>query len=468
MTVHHGASTGQPGAGGRNDASVGLNRRILALAIPNLMASVSAPLLGLADTAMIGHLPEVAYMGAVAVASAIFDVMFWGIGFLRMGTTSLVSQYFGAGRLDRCFLTLLRSLILAALFGIPLLLGREWIGEWGFRLLGSGSEVREWGLRYFEIRIYTMPLVLMVLSLNGFFLGTANAVAPMCVAVTANLVNLAADYVLIFGGMGFPAMGVVGAAWATVVANVAAIALALAFLISRYRRQFAVVFSDGLENLFERAQWRLLFRTNVHLLGRTLCLLFAQFLMLGMVARMGDIPLAANAVVWQIWALVSFGVDGFAFSAETLVGNSLGRADYAGARQVGRRILLWGCGIGVLFMVGFWTLFRPIAGVMTEHLAVVDMVASLTLLIALPQPLNAAVYVFDGIFIGANDTAYLLRAMALSSFAFFLPAALIAVVWLELGIVGAWVAYDVLMFGRFATLYPRYRGNRWQRSIAIT
>ena len=118
-------------------------------------------------------------------------------------------------------------------------------------------------------------------------------------------------------------------------------------------------------------------------------------------------------------------------------------------------------------MVGFAFLLRPAASLMTEHLAVIDTVAALTLLVALPQPLNAAVYVFDGIFIGANDTAYLLGAMLASALCFFAPAALLLVAWLELGVVGAWLAYNCLMVGRFATLYPRLRGERWQRSIAM-
>ncbi len=451
------------GAVGDSPEGRSLDRRILRLAIPNLTASLSVPLLGVADTAMIGHLPEVAYLGAVAAASAIFDLVFWGIGFLRMGTTSLVSQFYGAGRPDRCFHALLRSLMLAVGFGLAILVCRELVAEWGFRLIGGSPDVREWGTRYFEIRVYTVPLMLMVLGLNGFFLGTANAVAPMCVALVANLVNVVADYALIFGGFGFPAMGVVGAAWATVVASVIAICTALGFLLRQYRSYF----NRNLSGLMTWSRWRLMFRTNVHLFVRTLCLLSAQFAMLGMVSRLGEVPLAANAIVWQLWTVVSFAVDGFAYAAETLVGNSLGRNYFDDSRQVANRILLWGIGIGCLFLVGFVFLLRPVASLMTEHVSVIETVAALTLLVALPQPLNAAVYVFDGIFIGANDTAYLLGAMLASALCFFVPAALLFVAWLELGIVGAWLAYNCLMVGRFATLYPRLRGDCWQRSIAM-
>ena len=202
-----------------------LNRQVLRLAIPNLLASISVPLIGIADTAMIGHLPEVAYLGAVATASTIFDVMFWSAGFLRMGTTSLVAQYFGAGDRRSCIHTLYRALFIALILALVLFLLRDLIAWAGFRLAGGSPEIQEWGKRYFEVRIYAVPLVMALLALNGFFLGMGNAMVPMYITLVANLVNIGADYALIFGRWGAPEMGVVGAAWAAVLANVAALGL---------------------------------------------------------------------------------------------------------------------------------------------------------------------------------------------------------------------------------------------------
>ena len=438
-----------------------LNRRILALAIPNLLAAISAPLIGIADTAMVGHLPEVAFMGAVASASVIFDVLFWSAGFLRMGTTSIVAQYFGAGDRRSCTAALYRALLLAALFAVLLLAVRGPIAHFGFQVAGGSPEVMEWGRRYFEVRVLGVPLVLTVLVLNGFFLGTANAITPMCTTMAANVVNIVADYVLIYGKWGAPSLGVTGAAWASVLGNAVACTIGLAVLLTRYRPYLR----ESVGSLLERARIRHLFATNSHLFGRTLCLLAAQFGMLAMVSRLGEAPLAAHAVVWQVWALVSYGVDGFAHAAETLVGNCLGGGDPAGARVVARRILAWGVaiglGLGLTYGVGLASLARGF----TEHVEVVAAVASLTTIIAVVQPMNAAVYVLDGVFIGANDVGYLFAAMAVATFGAFVPAAAVLVYWAGWGLQGAWLAYNALMAGRFITLVIRYRGDRWLRTF---
>lgn len=439
----------------------GLDRRILRLAIPNILAAISTPLIGIADTGMVGHLPEVAYLGAVATASVIFDVLFWSTGFLRMGTTSLVAQFYGAGDRKACVETLYRSLLIALVLGCGMLAFRELVAGWGFRLAGGSPEVQLWGKRYFEVRIFSAPLVLATITLNGFFLGTANALAPMWITMVANVVNIGADYALIFGNWGAPELGVVGAAWAAVLGNGAAVLVGGLVLVWKYRDYLR----ERVGNLLDRESLRHIFRTNFNLFGRTVCLLFTQFSMLGIVSRLGEAPLAANAIVWQIWSLVSFGVDGFAHAAETLVGNSLGARDFAGARQVARRIILWGAGIGAVFGLVYLFLLEPIARGFTEHEEVIQVIGSLALLIALIQPLNAVVFVFDGIFIGANDMQYLFKAMAIAAFGVFLPAAVICVYGLDWGIQGAWLAYNGLMLGRFFTLLPRYRGDVWLRTF---
>ena len=196
-----------------------LDKPIFRLAIPSILTALSTPLIGIADTAMIGHLPDVAFMGAVSTANLIFNALFWCLGFLRMGTTALISQYHGAGN-DRASAGILyRSLLLALFLGVVIVLFSPWISRAGFALAGGSAEVQHWGGQYFAIRVWEAPLTLSVLTLNGFFLGTANALAPLLVMVVANVVNLGADYALIFGHWGAPKLGVEGAAWASVLGN---------------------------------------------------------------------------------------------------------------------------------------------------------------------------------------------------------------------------------------------------------
>ena len=438
-----------------------LDRRILRLAIPSILAALSTPLIGIADTAMIGHLPEVAFMGAVSTANLIFNAIFWCLAFLRMGTTALVAQYFGADDRPACAGILYRSLWLALMLGAVIVASSPWISRVGFTLAGGSAEVQYWGGQYFAIRVWEAPLVLGILTLNGFFLGTANALAPLWVTMVANLVNVGADYALIFGKWGAPEMGVRGAAWASVLGNAAALATGVLILVYRYRPYLR----EWPKKIWDLRPMRRLLQTNAFLFGRTLCLQFAGFFMLGMVSRMGEAQLAASAVVLQVWGLASFGIDGFAHAAETLVGNCLGGRLFAEARQMARRIIVWGGGVGVGFAVVYFVALGSIAALFTQHREVVEQVATLYLWVALIQPLNAVVFVFDGILIGANDMAYMFKAMALAAFAVFVPAALVFVYWLDWGLVGAWMAYNGLMLGRFFTLWPRYRSDVWLRSI---
>ena len=437
------------------------DRRILRLAVPSILTALSTPLIGIADTAMIGHLPEVAFMGAVSTANLIFNAIFWCLAFLRMGTTALVAQYFGARDGRACAEILYRSLLLALLLGLGIIATAPWISSAGFVLAGGSAEVQYWGDRYFAIRVWEAPLALGVLTLNGFFLGTANALAPLWVTAVANLVNIGADYALIFGKWGAPELGVEGAAWASVLGNSAALVTGLLILLLRYRNYLRA----WPRSIWDFRPMRRMLQTNAFLFGRTLCLQCAGFFMLGMVSRMGEAQLAANAVVLQVWGLASFGIDGFAHAAETLVGNSLGARLYAEARKLARRIVCWGLAVGVVFGLVYFVAMEEIAALFTEHREVIAHVSALYWYIALIQPLNAVVFVFDGILIGANDMAYMFKAMAVSAFAVFAPAALVSVFWLDLGLPGAWLAYNGLMLGRFFTLWPRYRSDAWLRSI---
>lgn len=437
-----------------------LDRSILRLAIPNVIATLSVPLVGIADTALVGHLPEVAFMGAVAVGAVVFDTLFWGCAFLRMGTTALIAQHHGAGRREACSHVLMQALMIAGLLGAALFALQGPIGSIGFEVAGGSEEVRHWAQRYFAIRMFSAPLVLATHVVVGFFRGLADAVTPMWMTVLIHLTNVAADAVLIYGLWGAPRMGVEGAAWASVMAYGVGIVYAAAALARRYRTYLRM----PTRVMLARAALRTMAGTHLNLFGRTACLLFTQFFMLSLVARMGEGPLAAHAVLWQIWSLVSYCVDGFAHASETLVGMRLGARDFTGARRVAARSLWWGTLIGAGYSAVYFGAIGPIASVFTDHARVVERVTSMVVWVAACQPLNGAVFMLDGILIGANDTRYLFGAMAVAAFGVFLPATLVFVNLLGLGLTGAWMGYNCLMLGRLATLGARYRGRRWERA----
>ena len=438
-----------------------LNRSILRLAIPNIVASLSVPMVGIVDIALVGHLPDVAFMGAVAVGSVVLDTLFWGCAFLRMGTTALVAQHHGAGRVRACGEVLLQALMVSVVLGLLLIFLRETIASVGFRVAGGSEEVTLWAQRYFAIRILSAPLVLVSFAIIGFLRGVADVVTPMWMTILIHLTNVVGDYVLIYGKWGAPQLGVAGAAWASVLAYVVGILFGAVVLIWRYGETLRV----PLAGVFSRASLRAMAGTHLALFGRTACLLFAQFFMMSTVARMGEGQLAAHAVLWQIWSLVSYCVDGFAHAAETLVGMRLGARDFAGARKVATRCLWLGGGLGAGYAVVYFLGIGPIAGLFTVHGEVVERVTSMVFWVAACQPINGVVFILDGILIGANDTRYLFLAMAAAAFGVYLPATLLFVQAMGFGLAGAWMGYNCLMAARLATLSWRYRGGRWERSM---
>lgn len=442
-----------------NGSETSQDRRIFRLAVPNLVANLSFPFVGIVDTALVGHLPNVAFMGAVAVASVIFDVVYAGFGFLRMGTTSLASHYHGAGNRRRCAEILCLAGLLGLGLGLATVLLRDGIVALGFDLAGPSEAVQLWGKRYFAIRVYAAPLVLLSFVLIGFFRGLADVVTPMWMTLITTVLNVVGDYALIYGKWGAPALGVEGAAWASVLAVLAGLLYGCGVLAWRYRDYLTFRVGD-------RKQVRRLLATNLDLLGRTACLLFAQLFVVAIVGRLGETALAANAILWQVWFLASNSVDAVAYAAETLVGNHLGARRFLKARQISGRCLFWGAAIGLGYACVYGSAMAPIASGFTRHDAVADLVVSLTFWVAAAQPLNGVAYVFDGIFIGANDTRRLFLAMVLSAFAVFLPVTLLLVYGMDLGIEGAWVGYNALMVGRVATLYVRYRSDGWLKTLA--
>jgi MATE family multidrug resistance protein len=437
-----------------------LDRQIFRLGVPSMVASLSVPLIGMADTILVGHLPEVAYLGAVSVGSVIFDVMYWGLGFLRMGTTALTAQYFGAKQYQDCTGVLFQASAIALVAGLVLIAFHLELANIGFDLAGGSDEVQLWGKRYLSVRLLGAPLVLLTFVWMGFFRGISDALTPMWMTLLVNVVNVGADYILIYGKWGAPELGVVGAAWASVLAMGSGLLFGGIVLVVRYRAYLV----NRPDKLLDLNKLRLLGITNFNLFGRTACLLFAQFFMLSQVARMGEVPLAANAVLLQVWSLVSYCIDGIAHAAETMVGNALGAKDFVLGRLTARRCLFWGVSASIFYTVAYASGLDAIARVFTYHSAVADLAGAQWLWVSLVLPINGAVFVWDGVFIGANDTRYLFGAMAVASFVVFLPAFMIFVYGFSLGLTGAWLGLNSLMLGRFFLLWRRYVGDSWLRS----
>ena len=414
----------------------GIDRRILALAVPALGALAADPLVSIVDTAFVGRLGVVP-LAALGVNTAVFSLAFVVFNFLAYGTTPLVARAVGRGDRDAAGALAIHALALAVIAGVGALVLLQLAAGPVLSAMGASGDLRDPALVYLRIRAFAGPAVLLITAGHGVFRGWQDTRTPLVATLGLNLVNLVLDPLLIFG-LGW---GLAGAAIATVVAQWVG-ALLFVWLILGPRR----------EALGVRLHWphlrdlAPLVRVGGALLIRTLSLIGTMTLATATAARIGVLAVAAHQVAMQLWLLLALVVDALAVAAQAMIGE----ARPAEARLIARRLLLWAAGIGVLLAAAF-LLGRPwLPRVFTDDPEAIARVDRLLPFIIFMQPLNALVFVWDGIFMGAGAFRYLAVQMVLSS-ALAVVLLLLAVP-LGWGLAGVWWAIVALMATRAVTL----------------
>ncbi len=392
-----------------------MNRQILKLAIPNIITNLAVPLLSSVDTMLVGHLDAVYYIGAVAVGGMIFNFVYWGFGFLRMGTTGLTAQAFGAKDRPETVRILLRALVVAAGIALALILFQRAIEWLSFELIHSTEEVALYARSYFRIRIFAAPATLMLYALTGWFLGMQNAKYPLWIALTANISNIVFNllFVLVWE------LQSDGVAYGTVVAQYLGLAVAL-WLLRRMDVQLFKHFS--LRVLFHWQRIKPFFAVNRDIFIRTLSLIFVFSFFTAKSAEMGDDILAANAILLNLWMVFSYGIDGFAFAAESLVGKYIGAGNREGLRKLIKRIFGWGAGLGLLFSLAYSVAPEALLRLFTNKENVIALALSYYIWTAAAPVVNSFCYIWDGIYIGATAGKAMRNTMLFSTLLVFLPA----------------------------------------------
>ncbi len=427
-----------------------MNRTILRLAIPNIISNLSVPLLGAVDTALLGHLSNVAYLGALSVAGVLFNIIFWGFGFLRMGTTGLTAQAYGKEDSAESVMTLARALAVAGGISVLVLGLQIVIANLGFAVIGPSAQVERYARTYFFIRIYAAPATLGLYALNGWFLGMQNARYPMIVTVVLNILNVLLDVWFVFGRH----MNVKGVAMGTLIASYVGLALAGALLCFRYMNYLRAF---QLQKLLHVAPLRKFFSVNRDIFLRTLCLIFTFTFFTSISASLGNVILAANTILLQLWMIVSYGIDGFAFAAESLVGRFTGSSQPGKLKRTVKYCFIWGTGIGAagsliygLFDVFILRIFTNQQAVISTALAVIGWTIAAPLI-------NSTCYIWDGVFTGATVTAPMRNNMFIATALVFVPAYYIShIFW---GNNAIWLAMILFMAARGAglsLLAPKY------------
>jgi len=431
-----------------------LDRRIWRVSVPIILSNITVPLLGAVDTAVVGHLPGPHPLGAVAVGTLIFNVLYFGVGFLRMGTTGLTAQALGRGDATEARTALLRASAVGAAIAAVLLMAQLPIIWAAMLAVGPGPEVQGLAERYFAVRIWGAPAALLNFAILGWLIGLQRTSDALWLQVTASVVNIGLDFLLVMG-LGW---NVEGVAVASIAGQFAAAAMGL-LLVRRNARGL-----DGRwawEAVLDASPLKRLWTINRDIFIRTAFLFAGQIVFVSIGARSGDTILAANAVLFQFHHIAAWTMDGFAHAAESLAGNAAGARDTKAFRAIVIGVARWGAGLALVFTLVFAVAGGPLIDLLTG-VAEVRAVAREYMPWAVAVPLLTVWgFMLDGVFIGAIWTAAMRNAMMVSVVAY---VAMIALLVPTFGNHGLWLAYCLFAVVRAATLAMRY--PRLERSLA--
>ena len=390
-----------------------INKRILQIAVPSIISNITVPLLGLIDVTIVGHLGAAAYIGAIAVGGMLFNIIYWIFGFLRMGTSGMTSQAYGKHDLDEVARLLLRSVGVRLLIAIVLVALQYPIRKLAFTFIQTTEEVERLATLYFRICIWGAPAMLGLYGFAGWFIGMQNSRFPMYIAITQNIVNIAASlcFVYLFH------MKVAGVAWGTLTAQYAGFLMALLL----WRRYYGGLKKHVAwhEVLKKEAMLRF-FQVNRDIFLRTLCLVIVTLFFTSAGAAQGEIVLAVNTLLMQLFTLFSYIMDGFAYSGEALVGKYVGANNRPALYRTVRQLFIWGVGLSTGFTLLYFFGGKSFLGLLTNETSVIREAGNYFYWVLAIPLTGFAAFLWDGIFIGATATRQMFYSMLVASGSFFL------------------------------------------------
>lgn len=388
-------------------------RQVLYLAIPIILANLTQPLMSAVDTAVAGHLPGAEHLAGVALGSLLFNLLLWAFGFLRMGTTGVVAQYFGAGKPESVVLTVGRGVLIACAIGLLILLLQRPLISGGLALLGASQEAAEQASLYAHGRVWSAPFTLINYVILGWLLGCQRVRVALAIQVLINVVNLVAVLSFVYG----LDLGVSGIGRATALADISGAAVGAWLIWRSYGPQ---INTTRWKSVLEPTALRRLIQINSHIFIRTACLLgsMAWFTHLG--AQQGDALLAANAILLNFLSFTSYGLDGFAHAAETLSGSAVGQRNPTRLARVIHVCMVWGLIGSLLYMLVYGLAGISLIGLLTDQPDIAGLASQYLLWAVLAPLVSMPAYLYDGVFMGATRTRPLMLIMVGCSAAFLL------------------------------------------------
>ena len=426
-----------------------MNRKILHLAIPNIISNVTIPLLGLVDLALMGHLQSDIFIGAVSLGTVIFNFIYWGFSFLRMSTSGFTAQSFGEKNPQENFNILVRAILISTLISITILLLQMPIEWLSFRAIKGSPEVEALARQYFRIRVWAAPATLGLYVLNGWFLGMQNARDPMITSILANVFNILFSFFFVV----FLNLNSAGVALGTVIAQYLGLATGLLLFYRKYRYLVSYWNWKAITNLPALKNF---FRVNSDIFIRTFCVIIVFTFFTSKSASINDHILAVNSLLMQFLLFFSFFIDGFAFAGEAMAGKFLGERNKHQFQQLTRNLFIWGIGLAAIFSLLFLLGNQPIFRLLTNQNELLETAQKYMVWIILMPFFTFSSFIWDGIYIGVTASREMRNSMIASTMLIFAPA--FYLLHDIMGNHGLWLAMMLFMLARgiFQTaLFPK-------------
>ncbi|OJV39149.1 MAG: MATE family efflux transporter [Bacteroidia bacterium 43-41] len=389
-----------------------MDKKIFRLAVPNIITNITVPLLGMIDIAIAGHLGSAVYIGAIALGANIFNMIYWNFGFIRMSSSGFTAQAYGARNFTEAMNVLIRSLMAGVGIGLLIVLLQYPIGKFALSLIKSGAESKIQVETYFRICIWSAPAVLGTYAFKGFFIGMQNAKTPMVIAILNNLLNIVLSLLFVFGF----GMQVAGIALGTMLSQVITFIVCMLMWLKFYGRLRKYRIKSS---VFDAVAIRSFFRVNGDVFARTFLLTLVTTFFTFVSSGMGDMILAANALLMQFFMLFSYFMDGFAYAGEALTGRYVGSNNRVLLVRMLKRLFFWGFVVSAVSVMIYLFFPNQILQILTNDKAVIETTKSFLFWTVLIPVTGFAAFLWDGVFIGATASREMRNAMIFSTIVFF-------------------------------------------------
>ena len=435
-----------------------LNSQILRLAIPSILANITIPLVGIVDTAIVGHIANATYIGGIAIGTMLFDLLYWNFGFLRVGTSGMTAQAYGRGDGVECARLLTQSVSIALIGAVVL-----WLIQWLFvtavlAIVPCSTEVAAFAREYFFIRIWAAPATLSLMAFKGWFIGMQDTVSPMITDIVVNVVNMTVSYVLAV----YTPLGALGVAYGTLVAQFTGLLLALVICLFKYKtvvQEIVRLLCNKAIKLLGDKEMKRFMSLNANLFVRSLCFMVVYVGFTSLASQYGDVELAVSTIMMKLFMLFSYFVDGFAYAGEALVGKEWGASRSLASSphrlvRIVRLLFAWSLGVGLLFTLLFAVWSEECYLAMTNDMEVVSRLGDYTgWLIAMPI-VSTLAFMWDGVYAGATAGKQIRNAMIYAALGFV--TCYLATYW-WLGIQGLYIAYFAHLVARVVYLTAAWK-----------